>query len=63
MSDKIAFSKEKLETSGFILVQWPDSQEYMEEDWFDAEAIPALGSEERTGDSAFFIPIYRIMNL
>lgn len=46
---------------GYVLVQWPDSQEYMEEDWFDEEAILALGSEDKTGSSAYFIPIKRVI--
>ena len=45
----------------YILVQWPESQEYMEEEWFEEEAILALGSEEKTGSSAYFIPIKRII--
>lgn len=44
----------------YILVQWPKSQRYMEEDWFDKEAIFCGGSEEKTGPSAYFIPIKRI---
>lgn len=45
----------------YILVQWPESQQYMEKDWFYKEAILALGSEEKTGDSAYFIPLKRIL--
>lgn len=45
----------------YILVQWPQSQEFMEEDWFQDEAILALGSEEKTGSSAYFIPLKRII--
>lgn len=40
----------------FVLVRWPESQLFMEEDWFEEEAILALGSEEKTGSSAYFIP-------
>ena len=46
---------------GYVLVQWPESQEYMEEEWFDEEAILALGSEDKTGSSAYFIPIMRVL--
>lgn len=46
---------------GYCLIQWPDSQEYMEEDWFEEEAILALGSEEKTGAAAYFIPIKRLV--
>jgi hypothetical protein len=42
---------------GYVLVQWPESQEYMEEEWFDEEAIFCGGSEDKTGGSAYFIPI------
>lgn len=45
--------------SSYVLVNWPDSQEYMEESWFGDEAILALGSEEKTGSSAYFIPLQR----
>lgn len=46
---------------GYCLVQWPESQEFMEEEWFEEEAILALGSEDKTGSSAYFIPIKRIV--
>ena len=46
---------------GYVLVKWPESQEFMEEEWFDEEAILALGSEDKTGSSAYFIPIKRIV--
>lgn len=42
---------------GYVLVEWPESQEYMEEDWFDEEAIFCGGSEDTTGSSSYFIPI------
>jgi hypothetical protein len=46
---------------GYILVQWPESQELMEEEWFDDEAILALGSEDKTGSGAYFVPIKRVI--
>ena len=46
---------------GYVLIQWPESQEYMEEEWFEEEAILALGSEDKTGSSAYFIPIKRVV--
>jgi hypothetical protein len=46
---------------GYVLVEWPSSQEFMEEDWFENEAILALGNEDVTGSSAYFIPIARII--
>ena len=36
----------------YVLVQWPESQEYMEEEWFDKEAILA---DESVGSAAYFI--------
>ena len=46
---------------GYVLIEWPYSQEYMEEEWFEEEAILALGSEDITGSSAYFIPIKRVI--
>lgn len=46
---------------GYVLVEWPDSQDYMEEEWFEEEAILALGAEDKTGSSAYFVPIKRVM--
>jgi hypothetical protein len=45
----------------YVLVQWPESQELMEEDWFDEEAIFCGGSEDKTGSSAYFVPIKRLI--
>jgi len=37
-------------TDAFLLVEWPESQEYMEEEWFDEAVLhPDL-------PSAYFIP-------
>jgi len=47
----------------YILVPWPECQEYMDEDWFDEEAILALGLEETVGTSAYFIPAHRVLGL
>jgi hypothetical protein len=46
----------------YVLIQWPESQSFMEEPWFDDEAILALGAEEQTGSSAYFIPEERLLN-
>jgi len=43
----------------YILVKWPESQEYMEKDWFDKEAI--LETESKFGSSAYFIPLKRVL--
>lgn len=40
----------------YVLIRWPESQFIMDEAWFEDEAILALGSEEITGSSAYFIP-------
>lgn len=39
--------------NSYVLVKWPDVQEYMEEEWFDQEAILAE-------DSSYLIPITRL---
>jgi len=39
----------------YILVLWPESQMYMEEDWFQEEAV--LEYECKYGSSAYFIPL------
>jgi len=38
----------------YILVMWPESQELMEEPWFDDEAV--LDVNCKFGSSAYFIP-------
>ena len=45
----------------YVLVRWPESQELMDEPWFQEEAILLTGSEEQTGPSAYFIPIKYMM--
>ena len=52
---------ESIIDSSYALVQWPESQMLMEEEWFQNEAILALGSEDVTGSSAYFVPLYRVM--
>lgn len=41
---------------GYVLVEWPESQDLMEEDWFEEEAILSF-----TGSSAYFVPIKRLI--
>ena len=48
-------------SDAYVLVQWPESQEFMEEEWFEEESILALGSEDKTGSSAYFIPLKRVI--
>ena len=44
---------------GYTIVQWPDVQELMDEEWFEEEAV--LDIEGNFGDSAYFIPIKRLL--
>ena len=46
----------------YVLVGWPESQNYMEEPWFKEEALLALGCEDKVGSSAYFIPEGRILD-
>jgi len=48
-----------LAVESFVLVQWPESQEYMEEDWFENEAV--LDSDMQFGSSAYLIPLFRVL--
>jgi hypothetical protein len=41
-------------TSAQLMAQ---AKELEKKEWFDDEAILALGSEDKTGGSAYFIPI------
>jgi len=43
----------------YVLIRWPFSQEYMEEPWFDSEAV--LADTESAGSAAYFIPIKYIV--
>lgn len=40
--------------NAYILVQWPESQQYMEEEWFDEEAV-------LSDESSYFIPLNRLI--
>lgn len=48
-----------LVNDSYVLVQWPDSQELMEKDWFEEEAI--LETEGKFGSSTYFIPLKRML--
>lgn len=39
----------------YVYISWPDSQEYMEEDWFEEEAILDINSS-----SNYLIPVTRL---
>ena len=45
-----------IEIEMYVLVPWPDCQEFMEYQWFYDEAILAVGVENRVGPSVYFIP-------
>ena len=47
----------------YVLVTWPEVQEYMEEDWFQGEAIlyQRINNKQKYLDSAYFIPTDRIL--
>lgn len=45
--------------TAYVIVTWPDSQELMEENWFEEEAI--LDVEGEFGSSAYFIPLNRAL--
>jgi hypothetical protein len=41
----------------YILILWPEVQDYMEEKWFNKEAILYQATDEQEYlDSAYFIP-------
>ena len=45
----------------YILVPWPESQDYMEYSWFRKEAILYQAMDEQEYlDSAYFIPEHRL---
>ena len=47
------------ESDNYKLVLWPESQTYMEEPWFEEEAV--LADCEQLGESqAYFIPIDKV---
>lgn len=45
----------------YVLVEWPESQMFMEYDWFRTEAILMNDEKhlETVGSSAYFIPEHR----
>ncbi len=45
---------DQLISDSYMLIPWPDSQDYMEKEWFRDEAI--LAEHESVGSSAYFIP-------
>lgn len=57
----LAFGLLHAAEDSYVLVRWPDSQMFMEEDWFEDEAMLALGHEDSVGSSAYFIPLKRVV--
>lgn len=49
----------ELASNSYILIPWPESQELMEEEWFEKEAILDINST--IGNSSYFIPLKRIL--
>ena len=45
----------------YVLVQWPESQELMDQEWFDKEA--SLADFDKFGSAAYFIPKSRLLEL
>jgi hypothetical protein len=48
-----------LAKQSYVIVQWPESQMWMEEEWFEEEAI--LDVEGKFGSSAYFVPLVRML--
>ena len=50
-------------SKGFVLVEFPESQEYMECDWFEEESVLCNDRKllKRKEYAAYFIPIARIL--
>ena len=46
--------------NSYVLVQWPNSQQYMDEPWFDKEAILAHDMGD-ISSGAYFIPLKRLI--
>jgi hypothetical protein len=44
--------------NSYTLIQWPESQDLMEKEWFDKESI--LDVEGKHGSSSYFIPTWRL---
>lgn len=46
-------------SDAYIVVTWPEVQDFMEKDWFEEEAV--LDINATFGPSAYFIPIKRLL--
>lgn len=47
-------------SNSYVLVHWPKSQQYMEEPWFDDEAVLAQDLGD-VSSGAYFIPLKRLI--
>lgn len=47
----------------YVLVPWPECQEYMEYQWLYDEATLAVGAEEKFGTSAYLPPNKNKLNI
>lgn len=52
---------DNMEDYTYVLVQWPETQVLMDEEWFDKEA--SLADFDKFGSSAYFIPQKRWLSL
>lgn len=50
----------KMISDTYTLVEWPYSQELMDEDWFDEEA--SIADFDKHGSAAYFIPTSRTVS-
>lgn len=48
-----------LSCNSYVVVAWPESQELMDKEWFDEEAV--LDVDGKFGSSAYFIPLHRVL--
>lgn len=46
-----------MENDTYVLIQWPESQELMDEEWFDDET--SLADFFKFGSAAYFVPTQR----
>ena len=47
--------------SSYTVVCWPESQDLMDEEWFDDEAVLLLGAEDAFGPSAYVVPTAKLI--
>lgn len=48
------------ELNTYTLVEWPESQEYMDEEWFGEEAVLDTDCTASLSGSSYFIPTRRL---